>query len=202
MNLMLKAIQKILRAPSRLDEYLELRRKQEMCLLGEGVWLHPESRVLNLQGRRNAIVIGPKSHIRGQLMVFGHGGNIQIGSDCFVGENSYIWSAASISIGDRVLVSHGVSIHDNNSHSLSATARHDHYSQILSGGHPSALDDVDAAPVVIEDDSWIGFNSTILKGVTICKGAVVGACSLVTKDVAQYTVVAGSPAKVIGEARL
>jgi maltose O-acetyltransferase len=55
---------------------------------------------------------------------------------------------------------------------------------------------------VIEDDVWIGFNSTILKGVTIGKGAVVGAGSVVTKDVAAYTIVAGNPAKAIGISKL
>lgn len=49
--------------------------------------------------------------------------------------------------------------------------------------------------VVIEDDCWLGINSVILPGVTIHKGAVIGANSVVTKDVAPYTVVAGAPAK-------
>jgi acetyltransferase-like isoleucine patch superfamily enzyme len=63
------------------------------------------------------------------------------------------------------------------------------------------LDDVASAPVVLEDDAWIGFNATILKGVIIGQGAVVGASSVVTKDVVAYTVVAGSPATVVGVSR-
>ncbi|MFA6901891.1 MAG: DapH/DapD/GlmU-related protein [Gallionellaceae bacterium] len=52
-------------------------------------------------------------------------------------------------------------------------------------------------PVIIDDDCWLGVNSVVMPGVTIGKGAVVGANSVVTRDVYPYTVVAGAPAKVI-----
>lgn len=51
--------------------------------------------------------------------------------------------------------------------------------------------------IVIGDDVWLGFRSTILDGVSIGQGAVVGACSVVTKSVPPYAIVAGCPAKVI-----
>jgi len=51
--------------------------------------------------------------------------------------------------------------------------------------------------VIIEDDVWMGCNVTILKGVRIGRGAIISACSLVTKDVAPYSIVGGVPAKVI-----
>lgn len=54
------------------------------------------------------------------------------------------------------------------------------------------------APVTIEDDVWIGVNVTILPGVTVGKGSVLGAGAVVTKDVKPFTVVAGVPAKVMG----
>lgn len=52
-------------------------------------------------------------------------------------------------------------------------------------------------PVIIKDDVWIGGRVTILPGVTIGQGAVVGACSVVTRDVPPYAVVAGNPARVV-----
>ena len=60
------------------------------------------------------------------------------------------------------------------------------------GGHPVA-----SGPVVIENDVWIGYGSTVLGGVTIHNGAVIGAGSVVAKDVAPYTIVAGNPAREI-----
>lgn len=54
-----------------------------------------------------------------------------------------------------------------------------------------------SADVVIEEDVWIGANATILAGVTIGRGAIVGANALVTKDVPPYTLVVGSPARVV-----
>jgi acetyltransferase-like isoleucine patch superfamily enzyme len=52
-------------------------------------------------------------------------------------------------------------------------------------------------PVIVEDDCWLGINVVVMAGVKIGKGAVVGASSVVLKDVAPYSVVAGAPAKVI-----
>ena len=54
-------------------------------------------------------------------------------------------------------------------------------------------------PFVIEDNVWIGINSTILPGVRIGYGAIVGAGSVVTKDVPAMTIVAGNPARIIKE---
>jgi acetyltransferase-like isoleucine patch superfamily enzyme len=51
------------------------------------------------------------------------------------------------------------------------------------------------APIVIEDDVWVGFQAVILPGVTIGHGSIVGAGAVVTKDVEPYTVVVGIPAR-------
>ena len=58
---------------------------------------------------------------------------------------------------------------------------------------------VKVAPVSIADKAWIGFNATILKGVTVGEGAVIAACAVVTKPVPPWTVAAGNPARVIRE---
>jgi acetyltransferase-like isoleucine patch superfamily enzyme len=51
--------------------------------------------------------------------------------------------------------------------------------------------------ISMKDNVWVGFNSTILKGVKIGKGAVIAACSVVTKDIPEFCIAAGNPAKVI-----
>ena len=202
MNLFLKVIRKAFSDPCQLAVNLVALLKKEGCILEEDACLHPSSRIENNQARREAIMIAAHSQILGQLLVFGHSGNIRIGESCYVGEHSRIWSANSITIGDRVLISHNVNIHDNDSHSLSAQNRHLHFSQILAHGHPQKLDDVASAHVgVCGVEPMIGLKSTILKGVRIGRGAIVGAATVVTKDVPAYAIVAGSPGKIIGHAR-
>lgn len=58
-------------------------------------------------------------------------------------------------------------------------------------GHPSSKGDIN-----IGNDVWIGMNSTILSGVTIADGAIIGACSVVSKDIPPYCLVCGNPATV------
>jgi maltose O-acetyltransferase len=57
--------------------------------------------------------------------------------------------------------------------------------------------ELNASEIVIEDDVWIGFNSVILKGVKIGRGAIIGAGSFVTKDVEAWTVNVGNPLRCI-----
>jgi acetyltransferase-like isoleucine patch superfamily enzyme len=139
--------------------------------------------------------------VLGRLLVYAFGGKITIGEYCFVGEESYIWSSDSIRIGNRVFISHGVNIHDNNAHSLSAKKRHEHFKEFLDKGYAKRPDDVPHEAVVIEDDVWIGFNAIILKGVKIGKGSVIAAGAVVTKDVPPYSIMAGNPAVAIGQAK-
>jgi acetyltransferase-like isoleucine patch superfamily enzyme len=91
-----------------------------------------------------------------------------------------------------------VNTHDTNSHSIDPHLRSEHFSAIMNTGHPKEnIFDIKSSPVVIEDDVWLGFNSTVLKGVKIGKGSIVAACSVVTKDVPPNVIVAGNPAKLV-----
>lgn len=151
--------------------------------------IHPEAQLLkyarveNISQKKAAIKVGSNTIINGELLTFGHGGDIEIGEWCYVGEGSRIWSTVSIKIGNRVLISHNVNIHDTNSHPLNAQERHQHFVQIAQSGHPRNIETLISKPIAIEDDVWIGFNSTILKGVTIGKGSIIACGSIVTKDI-------------------
>ena len=145
-----------------------------------------EGTVENSAGGRDRIAVGAHSFIRGRLLTYGHGGRISIGQWCYVGVRSEIWSMDSVTIGDRVLIAHDVNIMDGTAHSLDARQRHAHYRHILERGHPrssDALPGVSSAPVIIEDDVWISFGVTILKGVHIGAGSVIGTGAIVVDDV-------------------
>ncbi|NOS81154.1 MAG: acyltransferase [Nitrospira sp.] len=171
------------------------------CLIGLNAQILPGGMIVNLQKAQTAITIGDHTWIAGQLLVFAHAGRITVGDYCYIGESSRVWSAAEVMIGNRVFLAHGVNIHDNDSHSVSAMQRHKHFRELATTGVPSFAEDIGAGPVRVEDDVWIGFNSSILKGATIGKGAIIGACTVVTRDVPAYAIVAGNPAVVIGESK-
>lgn len=154
--------------------------------LGEGAALGPEAVIDNIRGGPEFITLGRKSFCRGRLLTYGHGGRISIGDWCYIGVRTEIWSMESIEIGSRVLISHDVNIHDGTAHSADPTERHAHFRHIIEKGHPteaSGMPGVHSAPVVIEDDVWISFGVTILRGVRIGAGSIIAARSIVTEDV-------------------
>lgn len=164
--------------------------------MGHGASLARGARILNAGSSSGQIRVGQNSRVEGELFVFAHGGQITIGDWSFIGPGSRLWSAASLRIGDRVLISHNCNVMDSLTHPLDARARHAQFRAILTTGHPKSIA-LDEKPVCIDDDAWIGAGVTVLRGVTIGRGAIVGAGSVVVRDVAPYSVVAGNPARLI-----
>jgi len=157
----------------------------------------PESRVENLQNDPSKIVIGDNTYIRGELLVFASGGKIKIGNNSYLGDHTKIWSGVSIIIGNNVLISYNVSIIDTNSHELNSLERSEGFKSLVSNGHSKENKSIVTKEIIIKDYAWISLNAIILKGVTIGKGAIVAAGSVVTKDVPDYAIVAGNPAKIV-----
>ena len=142
----------------------------------------------------NQLNVGEESIVHANIVFEDTGGDIRIGRRTFIGLANLI-CYRSISIGDDVLISWGTTVVDHDSHNLEwKWRRNDVRDWARKRKHWAT---VPHAPVVIGDKVWIGFNATILKGVTIGEGAVVAACSVVTRDVAPYSLVAGNPARVI-----
>jgi acetyltransferase-like isoleucine patch superfamily enzyme len=166
------------------------------CVLATAARLDASARILNARNSSDHIYVGSHSVIKGELFVFAHGGSIKVGEWCYVGEGSRIWSAASISIGNRVLISHNVNVFDSLTHPLSAAARHSQFRAIVTSAHPSAID-LGERPVTISDDVLVGAAATILRGTVIGRGAIVAAASVVTHDVEPFTIVAGNPARPV-----
>ncbi|MBP2434187.1 acyltransferase [Bradyrhizobium elkanii] len=181
-----------------LDYCLQRLVGRATCRLGAGAKLMRTARIRNTRRDSDRIVIGENSIIRGELMTFAHGGELRIGEWCYVGEGTRIWSAVSIEIGNRVLISHSANVFDNLTHPLRAAERHRQVQQIFTRGHPSDIS-LNESPVRIGDDAWIGAGAMVLRGVTVGQGAIVAAGAVVTKDVAAFSIVAGNPAVQVRE---
>lgn len=151
----------------------------------------------NNRKQKRYITIGSNTVVRGELMLFKHGGNISIGKDCFIGPGTKIWSAKNITIGDRVLIAHNVNIHDNISHPLESAKRHEDFIHIFFKSGLQENVDLREEEVIIGNDVWIGFNAIILKGVKIGNGAIIGAGITITEDVPDFAIVVGNPQRII-----
>jgi acetyltransferase-like isoleucine patch superfamily enzyme len=114
--------------------------------------------------------------------------NIVLGNDVYIGPGAIFLSITVISIGNKVMFGPDVKILGGD-HNVSEIGRYMYDVKVK-------LPENDL-PVTIEDDVWVGSGAFILKGVTIGRGAVVAAGSIVTKDVEPYSIVAGIPAKKI-----
>ncbi len=170
--------------------------------LGQDSKFYSESKVFNLRNDKNFIKIGKGTHIRGELLLFAHGGKIEIGNNSYVGEGTRIWSAEGVKIGDNVLISHNCNIIDTNSHEINYMQRAETFRNMVNNGHAKENNNIVSSSIVIEDYAWLSFNVSVLKGVKIGQGAIIAAGSVVTKDVAEYTLVAGNPAKFIKKLEL
>lgn len=140
------------------------------------------------------LTIGDDSIVEASVICDREGGVVSIGARTFIGSSKII-CASNITIGDDVLMSWGCHVVDHDSHSL----RWEHRSEdVKNWRHGKKIwDHVASRPVVVGNRSWIGFNCSILKGVTIGEGAVVGACSVVVRDVPPFSLVVGNPARTV-----
>lgn len=145
------------------------------------------------------VEIGSGTTIDGILQVYMPAARLAVGAKTYIGPNTRVSCHRSLRIGDDVLIAHNVNIFDSNSHPLDAEERLADQELLRKGLGSNTLGTVDVSPTVVKDRAWIGCNACVMKGVTIGEGAVVAAGSVVTKDVPDYCVVAGNPAKVIKE---
>jgi acetyltransferase-like isoleucine patch superfamily enzyme len=183
----------------------QYKKNKKITLLEKQATIDSSCRLIELRldnglNDKTKISIAKNSMInRAHLLVYGHGGEISVGEYCFIGEGTKIWSSKRIKIGNRVLISHGVNIHDNNSHPLDSELRHKDFVEIFHKGMPKTAN-YNEQEIIIEDDVWIGFNATILKGVTIGEKSIIGANTVVVKDVPPKSIVVGNPQRIIKNA--
>jgi acetyltransferase-like isoleucine patch superfamily enzyme len=150
--------------------------------------------------------IGENCMIGGSYIFDTATGYVKIGNRVYIG-GGYFISVAGIEIEDDVFISWGGYVYDTDSHSLDFRNRikdmDNHLIDWRNGQKNLNISKdwsyVNSKPIKICQYAWIGMEVKILKGVTIGKGAIIGAGSVVTKDVDPWTIVAGNPAKVVKE---
>ncbi|MEO6546413.1 MAG: acyltransferase [Ferruginibacter sp.] len=123
-------------------------------------------------------------------------GSITIGDDCYI-SNASLVSAENITIGKRVFIAGGVTVADADFHPLAPAARMADTIALSTVGNSKKRPSIRSKPIIIEDDAWIGYNATILKGVTVGQGAIVCPGAVVIENVAPGITVAGNPAMPI-----
>ena len=170
-------------------------RALECSSVGENVFFGKKSSVIN-SGERTRIQILDGTIVDGQLKVFNNCGSIVIGENSYIGENSKIWSARSVEIGNNVLISHGVNICDSNCHEVDAGERAIGFENQKKFGERINENKVKSESIIIEDDVWINMNCIIMRGVRIGARSIIGAGSIVVKDVPVDSLVVGQAAKI------
>lgn len=155
---------------------------------------------------RKATVLGPKVRVWGRPIIHNQGvlkigerirldsrivtleivtnpgGVLEIGANTFINYGCSIAATERISIGSDCSIGTYVNIMDNNFHRLEPDRRYEM---------------PESQPVTLEDNVWLGTRVIVLPGVTIGTGSVVGAGSVVTRDIPPFSLAVGTPARVI-----
>ena len=179
----------------RKKKYIDIKKTS---ILGDNFYLR-----IDAPSKSYRLSIGDNSFVDGQYIFEKESGFVKIGSNCHIGNSTFI-SINGIEIEDDVTIAWGCTFYDHNSHSIYWKERaFDTYKEISNlkkGKNPIADKDwsvVSTKPIKICSKAWIGMNCLILKGVTIGEHSIVGAGSVVTKDVPPFSVVGGNPAAII-----
>ena len=152
----------------------------------DSVLYHP----LCIRGRENICIGNQTTILNGVRMqvyndLTGKQSKIKIGDNCYIGYNNTFLAGGNITLEDGVLMASNILISSEN-HSINPESPDYYMNQKLS-----------CAPIIVGEGTWIGEKVRILSGVTIGKKCVIGAGSIVTKDIPDFSIAVGSPAKVI-----
>ena len=165
-----------IRVPNPEGQAESVRAAQVMFQLNHTMPFTPEydALVKDLFGDN----IGEGSHVSAPISGACVSTKLKIGKNTFINSNLLAMARGGITIGDNVQIAANVQLISNN---------HDPYDRMV----------LTCKPVVIEEGVWIGAGATILPGVRVGKHAIVGAMTVVTKDVPDYGVAVGNPARVV-----
>jgi acetyltransferase-like isoleucine patch superfamily enzyme len=172
----------------------------ENVLIGEGAYIETTFSFRFLRSRRDPAVEygrGASSYL-GTMFDLGTAGRVKIGEYALV-HGARIICDSEITIGDYALISWNVLLMDTYRVPFNAAERRRELELIPTRAMRVACAEVEAKPIHIARNVWIGFDACVLPGVQIGEGSIVGARSVVTQSVPPFTIVAGNPARIIRE---
>ena len=181
-EIMIKYIRMLLNFFRRLRNIIKIfELKLRGVTVDSSNWIHSSVEVVRSRGE---VSIGSNSTLDKGVILRAYGGSIRIGSNCSVNAYSILYGGGGLEIGNGVRIA---------AHTVIVPSNH-----IFTDPNKFITDQGESKQgIVIEDDVWIGAGVSVLDGVVIKKGTVVGAGSVVTKSTNPYVVVAGVPAKQI-----
>ena len=153
---------------------------------------------VTIRGNPKNVEIGDHSYIdiNVQLEVYDP---IKIGKYVHIASNVHIQSGEEVIIGDYTAIASGTRIYSSSNMYRAPDGREKDILLSMSASAPSELQCVKTGKVIIEEYAFVGMNCVILPGVKIGRAAVIGAGSVVTKDIPPYTIAVGAPARPIKE---
>lgn len=153
--------------------------------IGKGISQTPNVASTAIIEPKCNVIINPTAEIKDYCIIRSHDNPVLIGEFSQVNPFCVIYGGAGVIVGNNVMIG---------PHTVIAAGSHEYRNLNVPMRHAGSFD---SGPIVISDDVWIGANCTIIDGVSIGEGAVVGANSVVTKNVSAYDIVAGCPARKI-----
>lgn len=150
--------------------------------------------VLKVLGKKRFLISGKDLHLGANVRLWAPD-RLTIGDNVYIGKDSLIECNATI--GNHCLIANRVAFVGRHDHDFRQIGIPIRFSPWIGDSLPSA--DIRQEEVVVCDDVWIGYGAILLTGITVGRGAIVASGSVVTKDVEPYAVVAGNPARTVGE---
>jgi acetyltransferase-like isoleucine patch superfamily enzyme len=163
------------------------------AIIGENSEVY--ARIERGENGKGSVTIGRDCVIHGTLVAETDNASIRIADNVFINIGTFIDCVQSITIDDDVMIAYDCVVADSDNHSLRYSVRKDDLRKLRQRRYDWGT--AKTTPIHICKGAWIGASSIVLKGVRVGVGSVVGAGSVVTKDVPDWTVVGGNPARVL-----